>query len=178
MLFTTRSHWKLLFPLFVAQIVLLAAHLAIMKWYPDNFQTQIEVIDEWDTTVLHGIVFILELWYVIVPVIRWRTSTFTVTNKRVYQDWGILYRHHREIPLKKVVSVEVERGIIDRIFGCGTLVFVDAAAAAAQETHGAWNRHPGPEKKGVRFHDVPNIKTVKEGVDAVRFSSENDVGNY
>lgn len=171
---TTRTHWKsLIAPAFI-QVILLAAHIAVVRWYPEHLQEEIEVVDKWDNLVLHGLIFILELWYVIVPVIRWRTSTFTVTNYRVYQDWGILNRHNREIPLKKVVSVTVERDLIDRIFGCGTLVFHDAASAAS-ETHGAWNRQPGQKSKGVRFHDVPSIKKVKDGVDKVRYTAENNI---
>ena len=52
-----------------------------------------------------------------------RFSEFAVTNKRVLVKTGVISRHVNDMSLGKVESCHVTQGIIDRIFGCGTLHF-------------------------------------------------------
>jgi uncharacterized membrane protein YdbT with pleckstrin-like domain len=57
-----------------------------------------------------------------VPFLRWRTTTYELTNRRLRLRYGILSRTGRDFPLNRISDVSFRQGVIDRIFGCGTLV--------------------------------------------------------
>jgi uncharacterized membrane protein YdbT with pleckstrin-like domain len=67
--------------------------------------------------------FIFSIPYFILVILNRRSSEIGVTNKRVLIKTGILARKVIEMPLKKVESQHVSQGIIERIFGAGTLNF-------------------------------------------------------
>ena len=57
-----------------------------------------------------------------VPFLRWRTTTYELTNRRLRLRFGILARTGRDFPLNRISDVSFRQGVIDRVFGCGTLV--------------------------------------------------------
>jgi membrane protein YdbS with pleckstrin-like domain len=97
------------------------------------------------------------LW-VVIPFLRWVTSTYTVTNRRLITRHGIITRTGRDIPLFRINDVAYEKGLLDRILGCGTLVISDAT-----------------EKAGVVLPDVPNVEQVHLQISDLLFA--NDDGN-
>lgn len=159
-LLRTREHGKALVGPVLVQLLLLAAHIGLYVWAP--FQSGWDVWDSWGPLILHGIVGILELVYAIVPALTWWLSSFIVTSHRVEAHWGILNRVSRDIPLDRIVSVSVERGLIDRIFGAGTLVFHDSASIAMSDPR---DRRNPDIRSGVRFTDVPRVFRVKAAID-------------
>jgi uncharacterized membrane protein YdbT with pleckstrin-like domain len=54
--------------------------------------------------------------------IRYATSEFAVTNKRVIVKIGLIYRQTLELVLTKVETIRVEQSIMGRIFDFGTIV--------------------------------------------------------
>ncbi len=58
----------------------------------------------------------------VVPFLRWWTTTYTVTNRRFATRWGVLTREGRTVPLNRIAALDVERTLLDRLLGCGTLV--------------------------------------------------------
>lgn len=163
-----RTHPKVLVTPIVLQVALIAAHVAVSVYFPQD--TGFSWIDEWGQTAVHGVIALIEMTYVVVPALRWWNAAFTVTNRRLIETWGVLYRHSREIPLDRIASVTTERGILDRIFGCGTLVFHDAAVVDPGARTGALSRRAGNGGAGIRFHDVPRVAAVREQIDQVRFT--------
>lgn len=156
-LFTTRIHPKILFKPLVIQIGLIFLHYLVFKYVSGD--SGWGWFDRWGIITLHGIIVTLEVWYVVTPVLRWWNTIFTLTNVRVKAEWGVLYKQSREIDLDRISSISEERGILDRIFGCGSLNFYDAAADAQPRTSGVWNKPEG--MSGVRFHDTPRVKLVR-----------------
>ena len=60
----------------------------------------------------------------IAPMIdRW-TSEFAITTKRIVIKLGLISRHTVEMNLSKVESVNVDQGIMGRIFGYGTITVI------------------------------------------------------
>jgi len=57
-----------------------------------------------------------------VPFLRWRTTTYEVTNRRLRLREGILTRSGRDFPLNRISDVSFSQGLADRIFGSGRLV--------------------------------------------------------
>lgn len=69
----------------------------------------------------------LVLWWAIIPYLRWSTSTYTLTNRRLITRWGILNKAGKDFPLVRVNDVAYEQSMLDRLLGCGTL-YVQSAA--------------------------------------------------
>lgn len=81
--------------------------------------------------VMHLVVWVIialaVLWLTVRPVITWATTTYTFTNRRFIKRSGLVAKEGRTIPLNRISGVDFEIGVIDRIFGCGTLVVSDAS---------------------------------------------------
>jgi len=86
---------------------------------------------------------VIVLW-VVRPVVAWATTTYTFTNRRFIKRSGLIGKEGRTIPLNRISGVDFEFGLIDRIFGCGTLVVSDAS-----------------ELGRVELEDVPHVEEVQ-----------------
>ena len=89
------------------------------------------------------VVGVLATWWTVIPYLRWRTTTYTLTNYRLITRTGILNKTGTNLPLARVNDVTFERSLSDRMLGCGTLRVQTAADA-------------GP----VVLHDVPDVEDV------------------
>ena len=99
----------------------------------------------------------------LVPFIRWLTWTFTITDKRLVEQRGILTRTGRVIPLSRINDVAFEKNLNDRILGCGTLVVHDAS-----------------EQAGLRLRDIPKIEAVHRTLSTLVFDidrTDSQAGN-
>lgn len=85
---------------------------------------------------------ILVSWLFVGPLIRWRTTHFVVTTDRLIAREGVLKRTGLDIPMTRINSVQFEHGLIDRIFGCGTLIIESAS------------------EEPLRFEDIPRVERV------------------
>lgn len=65
--------------------------------------------------------------FVLTPFVRWYTTTYTFTNRRFIQRSGLVAKEGRTIPLNRISGVDFDMGVVDRMFGCGTLVVSDAS---------------------------------------------------
>ena len=101
-----------------------------------------------DSTVVGAVVGAIAagvvVWWVVRPVVAWLTTTYTFTNRRFIKRSGLIAKEGRTIPLNRISGVDFEIGVIDRIFGCGTLVVSDAS------TDGR-----------VELHDIPHVEQVQ-----------------
>ena len=57
-----------------------------------------------------------------VPFLKWRTTTYELTNRRLRLREGIVTRSGRDFPLNRISDVSFQQGLIDRLFGCGRLI--------------------------------------------------------
>jgi uncharacterized membrane protein YdbT with pleckstrin-like domain len=67
------------------------------------------------------IVFILGVLPLAAAYIRYRTSEFAVTDKRVLIKTGLVRRHTLETLLNKVENISVEQGLLGRVLNYGTI---------------------------------------------------------
>lgn len=70
------------------------------------------------------------LAWVVRPFLRWLSSTYTLTTRRMVTRTGILTRRGHDVALNRVNNVASERTLLDRMLGCGTLVLNTASDAA------------------------------------------------
>lgn len=62
----------------------------------------------------------------LVAFIRYKTTELAFTNKRVIAKFGFVSRQTIELNLTKVESLQVNQGILGRIFNFGTLIISGA----------------------------------------------------
>jgi uncharacterized membrane protein YdbT with pleckstrin-like domain len=134
---TTRTHPKvLMMPLLVLVVTLAVA--AFLSRLGEGDVADIGRIVLW---ILAALVIV---WWVVRPVITWATTSYTFTNRRFMKRSGWIAKEGRTIPLNRISGVDFEIGVIDRIFGCGTLVVSDAS-----------------EEGRVELHDIPRVEQVQ-----------------
>ncbi|MGH3471125.1 MAG: PH domain-containing protein, partial [Nocardioidaceae bacterium] len=117
---STRTHWKALVAPAIVLIVVCAVGGFVIGLLPDTGHTPLLVI------VLIVWVALL-IWFSLRPFLRWLSASFTVTNRRLINRSGVITRRGQDIPLQRINDVRYERGILDRILGCGTLIVSDAS---------------------------------------------------
>ena len=109
-------HWKtvlLPFLLLVAVVVVAAVLLAVI---PHN---RLQA----DERIAVGVVaLVVAMIWTGVPFLRWRTTTYELTNRRLRLRKGILSRTGRDFPLIRISDVSFSQGLLDRVLGCGRLV--------------------------------------------------------
>ncbi len=71
-------------------------------------------------------IFGLGLIFWIMAFIRYKTTELAFTNKRVIAKFGFISRQTIELNISKVESIQVNQGILGRIFNFGTLVISGA----------------------------------------------------
>ena len=131
---STRSHVKALIGPVLVGVLLVAAVVVLSR-----------LTDSTLAGVVAGVVAVVVLlWFVVRPVVAWLTTTYTFTNRRFVKRSGFIAKEGRTIPLNRISGVDFQIGVIDRIFGCGTLVVSDAS------TDGQ-----------VELHDIPEVEKVQ-----------------
>lgn len=104
-----------------------------------------EATPPWDLVSLIAIGavgLIVLVWFVLTPFARWRTTHFVVTTDRVIAREGVLKRIGIDIPMSRINSVRFEHDLLDRIFGCGTLIIESASDQPLQ------------------FDDIPGVERI------------------
>jgi len=69
---------------------------------------------------------VLIMWWLAYPLLRWRTTMYELTTRRMRLRDGIIARNGRDIPLSRITDVSFRKGVLDRLLGCGTLVVESA----------------------------------------------------
>lgn len=93
-------------------------------------------------------VAVLVLWVVFVgwrcaaPFVRWLTTHFIVTDRRVLVRQGVVTHTGIDIPMGRISNVQFRHGLLDRILRTGTLVIVSAA------------------DDPLEFDDIPDVQRV------------------
>jgi len=141
---SVRSHGKALIGPVVLFMLVVAGVITALMLMPNN-----TVVASGAAVVGVPLVVLLSL----IPFLRWLTSTYTVTNRRLITRHGILTRTGRDIPLFRINDVAYEKHLLDRILGCGTLVISDAT-----------------EKAGVVLPDIPNVEQVQLQISDLLFA--------
>lgn len=115
------EHIKTLIPNFVAGLLVVAVAVIAGIMLPHNWRPASTVA----VLVIAPILLIVVLGW---PWLQWLTTTYTVTNKRIITRRGIFSKTGHDIPLARISDVAYEHDLIDRVFGCGTLVLQTSAS--------------------------------------------------
>ncbi len=72
--------------------------------------------------ILGGALLIVAIVFAVPRFVRYASSEFAVTNKRVIVKVGLVYRQTLELVLTKVETIGVEQTILGRILNYGTII--------------------------------------------------------
>lgn len=149
----TRTHGKaLIWPVTALLLVgaLVGAGEAVLplNWRPAG------------SVVVAGLGAVAAIWLALRPFLRWLTTTYTVTTRRLITRSGILHRHGKDLPLMRVSDVAYDSSLVDRMFGCGTLIVQTASDS-------------GP----ITLVDVPDVQEVHLAVSELIFGTQGQPGD-
>ena len=120
-------HWKTLVRPVGLAFVLVAVVLAGEVVIPASKSAGIERL------ALAVAAIALLMWWLMYPLLVWRTTRYELTTKRIRLRTGVIARDGRDIPLSRITDVSFRKTLLDRILGCGTLV-VESAGEHGETT--------------------------------------------
>jgi hypothetical protein len=92
--------------------------------------------------VIWGIWLVVVGWLTLGSFVKWLTTHFVVTNRRVMFRRGFVTRSGIDISLARVTSVKFRDRIVERMFRTGTLIIESASADPLE------------------FYDIPRLREV------------------
>ena len=142
-----RTHAKRLIPPALVLIVTAAVYGVGMALLPPSIQPIAGYI-------LSALAVLVVIIGTVAPFLRWFTTTYTVTNRRIITRRGIVNRVGHDLPLMRINDVSYDRSLLDRMFGCGTLHITTAS------------------ERPVVLPDVPDVEHVHVVIADLLFGNE------
>lgn len=143
-----RTHIKKI----VGPILLILAMLivVILAWVflPDDLSGR-----TWIFLAIAVAAALVTIIWAIIPIWKWRNTVFVLTNRRLITRTGIMAKSGRDIPLYRINDVQYEKGVSDRILGCGTLLVSDAS-----------------DQPQLRLDDIPHVESVQVKINELLFA--------
>jgi uncharacterized membrane protein YdbT with pleckstrin-like domain len=110
----------------------------------------------WLRLAVVAVAVLIVLRWTVWPFLKWLTTSYVVTNRRLITRVGVLARSGRDMPLSRVNDVTFEHtNLLERMLGCGTLVVESAG-----------------ERGQLVLRDVPRVEDVQR--DLYRLAEEDD----
>jgi membrane protein YdbS with pleckstrin-like domain len=113
-------HWKTLLRPFFLLAVIVAAAVALLVLLPTGHNLAVARI------AIGVLALVAAVIWVGIPLLRWKTTSYELTTRRLRLRAGILTRTGRDFPLVRISDVSFSHGPIDRLVGAGRLVVESA----------------------------------------------------
>ena len=139
------THIKTLLPAINIESILVIAAAVGSFFVPENARY-------WALATIWIAVLVLSIPLIVIPWIKWITTTYTVTTKRVITRTGIIKRTGHDLPLTRISDIQIEKNFDDRFFGCGTLALQTSA------------------DDPLLLHDVPKVEMVQVEISNLLFN--------
>lgn len=131
-------HWKVLVRPVVLTFIVVAVLLTGEVLIPSGKAAATERL------ALAVVAIVLLMWWLMIPLLRWRTTVYELTTRRLRLRDGIIARNGRDIPLSRITDISYRKGPLDRLLGSGTLV-VESAGEHGQ----------------LRLTEIPGVERVQ-----------------
>jgi len=110
------QHWKtVLRPVLILALTVLVL-LAVLIFIPSVRDAALARL------VVGAVALVVAVTWSAMPLLRWRMTSYELTNRRLRLRTGVLTRTGRDFPLSKISDVSFAQGLLDRVLGCGRLV--------------------------------------------------------
>ncbi len=140
--FETKPHWRALIAPAVVLIFTVFGFALLFTWAV----SQSDWLSWLRWVILAAAVVILILW-AIGPFLRWLTTDYVFTDRRVITRMGIISKRGRDVPLSKINNVSFVVPALGRILNYGELQIQSAG-----------------ENEGLSIRDVPNVEEIQRDV--------------
>lgn len=139
--FDLHPHWKgLVVPTLLAPVIVFVATFGAGKVPEGSAQGTVRL-------VVAAVALLAFLWFVARPYVRWATTHFVLTTRRVLMREGLVARTGRDIPIFRINDVTFHHTVVERLFGAGTLVVESAG-----------------ERGQVTLTDIPHVEDVQREI--------------
>ena len=118
-----RQHWVVMI-----KPLLLPIALVILVSLLDVFQT---IPSDYRILATLAAVALLGVWLIVVWI-RWNSRSFTITDRRVILDTGVVSRASKVIALDRVQDIATNQSLLGRMLGYGRIEIDSAGAAGAE----------------------------------------------
>jgi uncharacterized membrane protein YdbT with pleckstrin-like domain len=118
-------HWLTIFWPIVAFLLVVGAASFGAALVPDGPQQGVVRM------VVAGVALVLLAWFVLVPLLRWRTTHYVITTHRLLFREGVLARRGRDIGLSRITDVSYRQTLWERVINSGTLTIESAGDGGA-----------------------------------------------
>ena len=139
------THIKVLLWRIVAVVLLLAAAIVGSVFVPVDSR-------KWVLPTIWIVFVIVAIPLFVIPWLKWLSTTYTVTTKRIITRSGIFQRVGHDLPLTRISDIQMVKDLNDRLFGCGTW----AVQTSAEDP--------------LLLHDVPNVEIVQVEISNLLFN--------
>jgi uncharacterized membrane protein YdbT with pleckstrin-like domain len=78
------------------------------------------------------LLFGLGLLFIVYALLDRNTRIYTLTNRRVMSKVGIISRQVHEVGIRDIRAINVKQGILERVFGLGTVEVGSAGTAGIE----------------------------------------------
>jgi uncharacterized membrane protein YdbT with pleckstrin-like domain len=131
-------HWKALVrPVLVLLVVVPLASFSAARVPAGSAQTPLRI-------AVAVVAVVLLVWLTLMPFLRWVTTHYVVTDRRLIVRRGIIARSGRDMPLTRINDISFSHSVVERVLGCGTLVVESAG-----------------ERGQLLLEDVPGVEHVQ-----------------
>lgn len=139
--FDLHPHWKgLIRPTLLAPLIVFVAGYGAGKIPEGSMQGKLRLLIGLVALAVFG-------WFVVRPYVRWFTTHFVLTTRRVIMREGLIARQGRDIPIFRINDVTFSHTVVERMFGAGTLVVESAG-----------------ERGQVELTDIPHVEDVQREI--------------
>lgn len=122
LIYSTRQHWTEMVAEFAILCIIWAIAGVVVWFIPPG--------EEWGTIatyVVIGLAILASLKWWLIPLLKWRSTLYILTTKRIYKRSGFLSKTGRSIPLVRVNDVSFRASLWERIWRYGTLTIQSAS---------------------------------------------------
>ena len=140
-----KPHWRGLIVPFLAFLIEVFVFTSLYLWRDYTWF-------RWTLVVVFAVVAV---WGSLIPLLRWMTTQYVFTDRRIITRQGLLTKQGRDMPLAKTNNVSFSQGILGRMLNFGNLD-IDSANADGS----------------LIIRDVPDVEKIQR--DVYRLQEEDD----
>lgn len=145
--FEFRPHWRALIVPILVLIAVAFVGTWLFFWLMNASGPLGWPVWRWALAIVGAVLLI---WRVLMPLIRWKSTQYVFTNRRVIVRSGSLRRRGRDMPLAKITDVTFDETVPGRVMNYGTLHIASAS-----------------DDGQLDIFDVPDIETVQRDLFAL-----------
>jgi membrane protein YdbS with pleckstrin-like domain len=148
-------HWLTLIPAVFWFLLVCALTGVAIAYLPSGSAHSILLL------VVIVLALLLILWLTVAPLIRWRSTHYVFTSRRVLIRRGVFKHTGRDITLGRISDVAYEQSLLDRLFAAGTLQ-IESSGEHGQEN----------------LVNIPRANQVQQTLNRLIENDANRRGNY